>query len=219
MRSLKFIFMFILLFCNNYYSQIFEKDFSIKETESREAPNLKLSSVASTQQVTSFSEVALRIIDNGLIPTKFNNVPQIFEITKSLSRQYLNRDMFSYHAPIDMDNYYYSCDNFAVFLLDPYWKRIVFSNTSNNEIKSFGDNVTDYKFSSPSALAVDFDGNVFVSDSEQKKIIVLSYNYTNNTLNYSTTINVSNLEKPIDIALSHDTQNQKKYILLIIIKN
>ncbi|MBI1937337.1 MAG: T9SS type A sorting domain-containing protein [Ignavibacteriales bacterium] len=209
MRSLKFIVMFFVFFCNSYYSQIFEKDFSIKETESREAPNLKLSSVASTQQIMNSSEVTLRIIDNGLIPTKFNDVPQIFEVTKNLARQYLNRDMFSYHAPIDMDSYYYSTDNYAVFLLDPYWKRIVFSNTSNQEIKSFGDNAADYKFSSPSALTVDLEGNVYISDSEQKKIIVLNYNYQNNTLNYSYTINVSNLEKPIDIALSYDLQNKK----------
>lgn len=210
MRGLKFIILFFIFFCNSYYSQIFEKDLSVKETERYDLPNLKLSTQNSTQQVMSTAETTLRIIDNGLISTKFSDVPQIFEVTKSLAQQYLNRDMFSYHAPIDMDSYYYSADNYAAFLLDPYWKRIVFSNTSNYDIKSFGDNATDYKFSSPSALAVDFDGNVYVCDSEQKKIIVLNYNYTNNTLNYSTTINVSNLEKPIDIALTQDAQNQKK---------
>lgn len=210
MRGLKFIVLFFIFFYNSYYSQIFEKDISIKETEGYEVPNLKLSTQSSTQQVMSTSETTLRIIDNGLIPKKLNSSPEIYEVTKNLSRSYLNKDMFSYHAYIDMDSYYYSADNYAIFLLDPIWKRIIYSNTSNNDIRSYGDNTGDYRFGSPNAITTDFDGKVYVIDGDLKKIIVLQYNSSNHTLSKLNEIIVSGLENPTDIAFSLDN-NQKEF--------
>lgn len=155
----------------------------------------------------------LRIIDNGLIVTKFNNSPEIKEITKGICNTYLSRDMFGCSSAIDVESYYYGND-YTIFFLDPVWGRIIFANSTNYEIKSYGDHTGEYVFNYPAAMATDYDGKIYVADEGKKKIVVLQYNSATHSISLLGELSIPSLQGPQDICLSTSSSGQKKLFVI-----
>ncbi|MGE5436946.1 MAG: T9SS type A sorting domain-containing protein [Syntrophothermus sp.] len=157
-----------------------------------------------------------KYINPTLIPVRFSSSPTIWEINSSLSTSYLNNQLFAPGAEIDMDIYWYGSnwpEDVAAFALDPVWGRIVFGKKSNNEIKSYGDNLGDYKFSRPLGITVDENGNIYIVDTGHKKIVKLRYSPSSNAFTDVSTINVPNLINPKDILFTRAGGVQRLWIL------
>lgn len=148
------------------------------------------------------SEAFTITYDNSLlIPRKQTSSPDIWDINKSITNSYLNKSLFADNAPIDIDAYFWdqSFSNKAVFALDPIWERIIFGNSNQNELKSYGDHAGEYEFSYPQALTVDNNGYVYVTDTGTGKIIKLQYNPASNTLTHVSTFTIPGMKTPSDI--------------------
>jgi hypothetical protein len=112
-----------------------------------------------------------------------------------------------------MDMHWYSTDwpfEAAVFYLDPYWTRIVYTKYGSSDIKAF--NLESYPGaeypSEPWGITTDDWGNIYVSDKRNDCIIKLVYVPSSNSIYYSSKLMIPGLDGPTDVVYSsHNTPN------------
>lgn len=161
--------------------------------------SLKTQNLKSSTIIESFN---LRFSNSALIQAKYSSNPLIWEINKSVINNQFSVDLFANGAELDGEIYWYGNNwpnDVAIFVLDPVWQRIVYSDRSSNEIRSYGDNPTDYQFSYPLGITVDDDGYIYIADTGNKRIVKLFYNSSTKQINFITTFSIPNLNAPRDI--------------------
>ena len=154
------------------------------------------------QNSTIASEVSIIVNNKTLLPMKFISDPDIWEINKNLLMDNFDgNQFFSESSEIDGNIYFYgnSYENKVLLFVDPVWARIVYVNFEYNEVKSYGDNPGDFEFKSPVSVAVGENGNLYIVDRGYNKIIRLTYNNSQNQINYGGQISISGLGTPSDI--------------------
>lgn len=124
----------------------------------------------------------------------------IGRLTKNVTRAHIDRHLFgepgktaSYYSVVYQRGFPAPVATYVQFVLDAEWNRIVYGNM-NNWIKS-------YTMQTPSAIAVDADGNVFVGEPANKRVLVLKLVGAGDaTLQLHHTIN--NIVNPADLAIN-----------------
>lgn len=203
--------LFIIVININYsYAQF-------KFYESATNANVPIQYLEQNNNNQSATSVSILLNPNVVIPVKHNSSPLIWEVSRSTALQYLNKNMFAKNASIDMDYIPYGTNvnsGIALFL-DDVWGRIIFVKIESNEIKFYGDNLSDYKFSSPTAFTTDKNGYIYVTDSGNKNVVKLKHNQSTNTLTFISSYSISGLENPTDIHFSTDNTNPNLQYLWI----
>jgi len=162
----------------------------------------------------------IRMSNSTLIQEKYSHSYDIWEVNKTLTMSRLQRGLFANDSELDTELYWFgnNPDNWlnetAVFVLDPVWQRIVYAKGSSSNIKSYGDNLNDYKFSYPLALTMDESGLIYVADTGNKKIVILSYNPSTNQITLVGSYNIPMLKQPKDIIYTRGTNEQGKFWII-----
>lgn len=157
-----------------------------------------------TESITTFT---IHESNKTLIPIRFNSDPEIWELNKNVTWEYLERWLFANNSEIDMDYHWYGTENWpensATFYLDPYWHRIVYSKYDSDEIKAF-----DIEFypgaeypSETWGITIDDWGGVYVVDKRNNCLVKLIY-VTANSLYFSDKMDIAGLDGPTDVVFS-----------------
>ncbi len=189
------------------------KNLSILTSLPDKVNKLKINkSVKNKATVNTFTPVTLINNSNTFIPYSFTKSQSIYQIDCNLTTQNLSRQFFSLGSNIDIAKCIFGVDpqtyesDIAVFILDPQWKRIVYSRTGFGDyydIKAYGYNDDDvYYFERPEALCATEDGTIFVADAGARKIVKFVYNSSSHNLTCSSIesfVDRSYLSNPVDI--------------------
>lgn len=168
-------------------------------------------------------DVTLRLSESvfALYPIMGNAEGDVYEINSSFTQQYLERNLFGSGSRLDCTLFCASSTDQTAFYLDPDWKRILFArqvNSTYSEIKKFN-GTSLVVFENPVAIDVNEFREIYVADSQAKKIYKLTYN-TNNTITASSSpvfINSQYLNKPTDLDYSNnETPNNRADDYIIV---
>jgi len=181
----------------------------------------KLTGIKLTQRENNTLEsFQIRMSNSTLIQEKYSQTYDIWEINKTLTMSQLQRGLFANDSELDTELYWFGnnpnnwLNETAAFVLDPLWNRIVYAKGSSNNIKSYGDNLNDYKFSYPLAFTMDESGFIYVVDTGNKKIVILSYNPSTNQITFVGSYNIPILRQPKDIIYTRGINGQGKLWIL-----
>jgi len=178
---------------------------------------LRTSKIVTGENKSPSGPFAIRYSNSTQIQMKQYSSPDVWEISKNITNSYLGRNLFANNTELDMELYWYGNnwpDDVATFILDPVWQRIVYSKETSDDIKSYGDFYSHYKFSYPQAITMDENGNIYVADTGNKQIVRLAYSPFLNLIVYFSTLNIPILENPTDIAYSkNDSGDERLWIL------
>jgi hypothetical protein len=163
-----------------------------------------------TESITTFT---IFESNKTLIPYKIYNDPDIWDLNKNVTWNYFGKWLFANNSEIDMDVHCYSNDwpnESAVFYLDPYWQRIVYTKYNSTDIKAF--NLEFYPGaeypSEPWGITTDDWGNIYVSDKRNDCLVKLVYVPSANSMYFSGKFTIPELDGPTDVIYSsHDTPN------------
>ena len=156
----------------------------------------------------SITSIPFRQSDKTLIPYRFTSDPEIWEINQKITWKYLYKWLFAKKSPIDMDLHWYGEPDWpsgtAVFCLDPYWYRIVYSKYNSSDIKSF--NLEFYPGaeypSEPWGITTDDKGKIYVTDKRNDCIIKLFYDIDSNKITFLSKWEIQGLDMPTDVVYS-----------------
>jgi len=156
----------------------------------------------------SIATIPFRSSDKTLIPYKFTSDPEIWEINQKITWKYLDKWIFAKNSPIDIDIHWYGDPDWpsgnAVFCLDPYWYRIVYSKYNSTDIKAF--NLEFYPGaeypSEPWGITTDDQGKIYVTDKRNDCIIKLFYDIDSNTVGFLSKLDIQGLDNPTDVVCS-----------------
>lgn len=126
----------------------------------------------------------------------------IYVINQSLTRQYMDANLFCPTSKLDMDVVTTDLSGWEIgFTLDHEWGRIVYGwqRTGDKWLKSYGDNPGDHRFFRPSALANDPFDTLFVSERGSGKVIKLFYNRGARLITFVSEIVIPGITEPEDI--------------------
>lgn len=111
-------------------------------------------------------------VGESFVDQEVSSEHRIGRLTKNVTRSQIDRQLFgvpgktaSYYSVLYQRGLPAPIATYVQFVLDAEWNRIVYGNM-NNWIKS-------YNVHAPSAIAVDADGNVFVGEPANKRVLVL----------------------------------------------
>ena len=156
----------------------------------------------------SITTIPFRQSDKTLIPYRFTSDPEIWEINQKITWKYLDKWIFAKNSPIDMDIHWYGDPGWpagnAVFCLDPYWYRIVYSKYNSSDIKAF--NLEFYPGAEypaePWGITTDDEGKIYVTDKRNDCIIKLFYDIDSNTMGFISKLDIQGLDNPMDVVCS-----------------
>lgn len=159
----------------------------------------------STESITT---MPFRSSDKTLIPYRFTSDPEIWEINQKITWEYLDKWLFAKNSQIDMDLHWYGDPEWpsgnAVFCLDPYWHRIVYSKYNSEDIKAF-----DLEFypgaeypCEPWGITIDDQGKIYVTDKRNDCIIKLFYDIDSNNIRFISKLDIQGLDNPTDVVCS-----------------
>ena len=156
----------------------------------------------------SITTIPFRQSDKTLIPYRFTSDPEIWEINQKITWKYLDKWIFAQNSPIDIDIHWYGDTDWpsgnAVFCLDPYWYRIVYSKYNSSDIKAF--NLEFYPGaeypSEPWGITTDDQGKIYVSDKRNDCIIKLFYDIDSNAISFISKLDIQGLDNPMDVVCS-----------------
>lgn len=159
----------------------------------------------STESITS---LPFRQSDKTLIPYQFTSDPEIWEINQKITWKYFEKWLFANKSKIDMELHWYGDPDWpfgtAVFCLDPYWYRIVYSKYNSSDIKAF-----DLEFypgaeypCEPWGITTDDEGKIYVTDKRNDCIIKLFYDIDSNTIGFISKLDIQGLDNPMDVVCS-----------------
>jgi hypothetical protein len=140
-------------------------------------------------------------VGETFVPMAVSQEHGIERLTKRITQTRLGRQLFgaagkvaSYYTVRYMRSAPFVIATYIQLVADPEWDRILYGNM-DKWIKTFS-------VQSPSAIAVDADGNVFVGEPANKRVLVLKLvgSGDNVTLQYDHHIN--NITNPTDLALN-----------------
>lgn len=128
-------------------------------------------------------------------------------IHRNLTVQHIQRQLFGQSARLDLEAKYFSGDPNQVvsIMLDPVWDRIVFSQREGNWIRSYGDNPGEYQFMSPLGMAVTYDDDIYVADTENGRIVKLRY--SNGAISLLMSFTIADVIHPVDVSVKNEPFN------------
>lgn len=134
-------------------------------------------------------------------PAAISREHSIGRLTSGVTRARIGRQLFG--APENTASYYsvsyrksapFVEATYIQFVLDPEWNRIVYG--------SMGNWIRTYTVQSPSGIAVDADGNVFVGEAANKRVLVLKLTGSGNDAVLQHRHQINNITTPTDIAIN-----------------
>jgi len=131
-------------------------------------------------------------------------------LTKGLSRQHLDRDLFAspyasvLFGSVDVyDVFPYAESRYFLAVTDPEWNRLVISDTKQRVLRSFdGKNSGIGALNSPHGIAVDEHQNVYVCDTDNNRIVVLELKTEFDAVDISAVSVIEGLSRPYDVSHS-----------------
>jgi hypothetical protein len=133
--------------------------------------------------------VSPRYSQHALIPAVHPGTPQgTYVIRRELTRDHLGVSLFGEGTEMHLDAILTDADGWEVaFVADREWGRIVYGwqRPDDQFLKSYGDNLGEYRFQELGGMAIDAADTVFVSDSWGKKIVRLFYDRGARLLRYA----------------------------------
>jgi hypothetical protein len=192
---------------DTFLSDLATKTIKIDQSEDLQKSNSGRQSSAKRDllpaQISTISNGMLINVDQPFAPTGVKLLNMDYAVS-NLGGKWL----FALGSQIDVDALYidpYSNDAIAL-VLDPIWGRIIFSQKHGNWIKSFGDNSDDgCSFSNPRGLCVDPQGNIYVADTQNDRIVKLHFDCNNEKtdgwITYVSSFTFTGMQNPVDIAI------------------
>lgn len=157
--------------------------------------------VASTASLTSITGESGVSVGETFIATPVSREHSIDRLTKHVTQSKIERQLFSvpgktasYFSVRYMKSMPFVQSTYVQFIIDPEWNRIVYGNMEK-WIKT-------YNVQGPSAIAVDADGNVFVGEPANRRVLVLKLVGSGDDVDLQHRHQIGNITNPTDIALS-----------------
>lgn len=124
----------------------------------------------------------------------FNKSAGIKELNKTVTQNKIGKDLFASISSGDILNVNYNSQSYKViFALDDVWDRIIYMKKDTDIIKSFGSFGTgDGQFSNPQDIFVTVDGDIYVADTNNDRIVKLYYDFLSGEINFSSNLDINN---------------------------
>lgn len=152
----------------------------------------------------------------ALIRNKIFSSPEIWEINKSVTNEYLNCNLFSYPRSgvfaFDMNPYFTTRSSFTG-ILDASWNRLIYSDMHEDFVKasgSFGSGNNQVKWPKSIDAMIIGDGetttniyDIFIADTYNSRICKASYSAITDEVTWGTPITGNGLYYPIDVCIDY----------------
>lgn len=162
--------------------------------------------------IISFNFLIGQEYDNLLIKQYIDQNSGIKELNKSVTQDNLNRDLF---GSISAGDILVSDTKNVLFVLDDNWDRIVYGVQNSGEMKGFGNfGFGDGEFNRAQDIFVLNNGTIYVADTDNARIVKLSYNLTTEILSYTSSIDLAGWN-PNRIAVNPNANNGQTTLFYI----
>ncbi len=159
--------------------------------------------------VLSGAILATGVSAGSFVPAPLFGEGNVEVITRSLARETLDRDLFG--TPYDgvvvgqtdiYDGFPYVESRCFLFVSDPEWNRILFGEIGKGFDAWNGEGTIFGKLDSPRGMAVDAEGNLYVADSGNRRILVFRTSSEFDRARLHPLYEISGLARPYDVTHS-----------------